>query len=309
MTNKKQLFKPGEKRKISAPNGESREGIAGYIHSPQTLREFAILSDALSRLPELRERNIDLRTIPNSYRTINYWESVGVLDDYRNPPGQGWRKFSIMDMAFLAVITQLRESGLSIEKIKRAKDGLNGTWLIPIEKDGEMVLGFPDSPSTVLEFAFMRVIGSGKYFEGNTYLMVDNTGHAELMTEQDLLLNRTAGILPDNYFYMNLNALFKDYIGDNFVSVLQECSQIINPRESRVLECLREAGANETISVRKAKGVITFINREFTTNPSGELHNLINALEDGEIRIKVRNFTPKTALIIKHEEFSDEDVE
>ena len=302
MANKKQSFKPGDKRNFSL-NDNSIGGVVGYIHSPQTLREFAVLSDALSHLPEMRDRNIDLRDVPNSYRTINYWESAGVLDDYRNPPGQGWRKFSLIDMAFLAIIAQLRENGLSIEKIKLAKMCLFSTWLIPQERDGETIMTFPDFTISILEFAFMRVIG-GKFFDGNTYLMIAGNGQAELMTEQDMILNRTAGILPNNYFYMNLNALFRDYIGD-LASVVEEHFLTLSSGETSLLNRIRNTSDNETFDIKCKNGKIMFFNRKFKVNPSGELHNLIDDIKYGEITIKIRGSKPVTAYGIEQVEFGD----
>lgn len=58
--------------------------------------------------------------MPITYRTINHWESQGLLFNQREQEKK-WRQFSIMDQAWLYTIETLRDFGLPLDRIKNIK--------------------------------------------------------------------------------------------------------------------------------------------------------------------------------------------
>ena len=58
-----------------------------------------------------------------SHRTINHWDSLGLLLPQRNDDSK-WRRFSIADLFWINVIDSLRDFGYPIEKIKIVKSQL-----------------------------------------------------------------------------------------------------------------------------------------------------------------------------------------
>jgi DNA-binding transcriptional MerR regulator len=61
-----------------------------------------------------------------TYRQINHWERCHLIEPSRETDKTGWRRFSYIDVAHLAVIIELRSYGVGIQSIKRDLDSLNG---------------------------------------------------------------------------------------------------------------------------------------------------------------------------------------
>src|SRR5690606_34162801 len=58
-----------------------------------------------------------------TYRQINSWGDQELLTVQRE--GKEWRRFSVMDALWVKIIQELREFGLSLDKIKIAKESLS----------------------------------------------------------------------------------------------------------------------------------------------------------------------------------------
>ena len=61
----------------------------------------------------------------NTYRTINHWMNLWLIDDTREGTNK-WRKFNLMDLVWISIITKLRGFGFSNEKILETKKALFG---------------------------------------------------------------------------------------------------------------------------------------------------------------------------------------
>ncbi len=68
----------------------------------------------------LHEPNITVKNTSLTYRTVNHWDSLGLLLDERKDSA-GWRKFGLLDLYWLSVINTLRDYGFPTEKIKKVK--------------------------------------------------------------------------------------------------------------------------------------------------------------------------------------------
>jgi DNA-binding transcriptional MerR regulator len=80
-----------------------------------------IKNNKISQVLNNTERNVKLSTV--TYRQLNSWEEQGLLSNERE--GRGWRRFSIMDALWTKIIQELREFGLSWEKLKATKESLS----------------------------------------------------------------------------------------------------------------------------------------------------------------------------------------
>lgn len=58
------------------------------------------------------------------YRLINHWDKGGLLANSARDSEKGWRKFSIVEVAWIRIIKHLRNFGVSLEKIAKAKKGI-----------------------------------------------------------------------------------------------------------------------------------------------------------------------------------------
>ena len=96
--------------------------------------ELARLIDKLggpNLLEDSRLKRFELKDTEQTYRTINHWCSVGLLDDSRIN-SQGWRKFSMVELAFISIISALRNFGVPLETIKVVKEEL---FKVPVTED------------------------------------------------------------------------------------------------------------------------------------------------------------------------------
>src|SRR5208283_4920883 len=59
-----------------------------------------------------------------TYRKINDWDSKGLISDTRDSEKCGWRKFSIIGIVRLKIISGLRKIGISTEKIAVILDNI-----------------------------------------------------------------------------------------------------------------------------------------------------------------------------------------
>jgi len=231
-----------------------------YVYSLKTYIEYNLFCDYKSDFEIYNDKRHDIKESKISYRNINYWESVGVLDDMREVTGKGWRKFSDIDLAFIAIISQLRKIGMPLDKIKKVKESLSNYWIVDdieadvndvslLEKYMRIKLSKSKKKDMVnlLEFAFIRIMFSNanccqkyvinnksRYDEvnstnnGNTYLLIDDDGDVAIMTECDLHINQVENTLPNNYYYLNLNALLKEWLGPKFEIKVEESKSMIS---------------------------------------------------------------------------------
>ena len=71
----------------------------------------------------LKEKKFKQRNSEISYRILNHWEKLGLIDNDR-PQGKGWRKFSVIDIVWMEIIKELRNFGYSNDKILTVKRDL-----------------------------------------------------------------------------------------------------------------------------------------------------------------------------------------
>lgn len=72
----------------------------------------------------LNEKQYSIKETDETYRTINHWSSVGLVDDDEKSRGKGWRNFSLIDLVWIAVIAELRNFGFPLKNIRVTKEFL-----------------------------------------------------------------------------------------------------------------------------------------------------------------------------------------
>lgn len=66
-----------------------------------------------------------------SSRLYNYWEKIGIVNDTR-PGGKGWRYFTIVDILWIEIVSELTLFGFDSSKIKKTKTCLESTSRLDI---------------------------------------------------------------------------------------------------------------------------------------------------------------------------------
>jgi hypothetical protein len=118
----------------------------------------------------LSEKRFSSKELGESYRVINHWTDLGLLPDDRDNDAK-WRKFSIVDIVWTLIIKELRQFGLPLDKIKKARSDL---FEIPFASDW---------PEFELEFhIFLTMI------KRDVHLLVMPDGFATLLSNQDFPL-------------------------------------------------------------------------------------------------------------------------
>lgn len=259
------------------------------------LKELFELNSHLTdeTLKRMRDRKYEIKDTYQSYRTINYWDSMGLLDGGREVPSKGWRKFSVFDLAFIAIITYLRNVGLSIEKIKVVKHCLYSKLKVTNIKNFE-------NKVTLVEFLYYRAIAlSGA---GNTYLIVAPDGAIRFSTSRELHNNLVNGNLPTLYIVMNLNKVFKEFFKKHFEEQKERRLIDVSDEEVDVLWNLRTSEADKVI-VTKHGNKITNIDKIYTGKKEEflALHQLVENVEYGNVTLKVVDGKISNLEIIKKE--------
>lgn len=252
---------------------EYSDGTQNELDNIQHLVE---LSDC-AILKFLRKKQYSANHTPLSFRIINSWAEAGLLDDDRQKPHQGWRKFSAIDVTLMAILVELRNFGLSLETLKNVKESL----YLPAQES--------DNPNSLtrLEFALMR----SEYVidNGNTYLLIDNDGNTGVITERDIGLNRVQNKLPDSYIYINFNKVIKRILKD--IPVWGEDSFWLYRSEWALIQKIRLTDDKKDITVKANKNRISMVEENFSGKPESmeNLHNLINNVRYGQINLTVKD--------------------
>lgn len=94
----------------------------GLMGDAEFLAETSLIS-FISENKELVERfrkpNIKISDTNSSYRTINHWESLNILNDNRE--SKGWRKFSTFDVLWIEIVKHLRKWNIKTDVILEVK--------------------------------------------------------------------------------------------------------------------------------------------------------------------------------------------
>ena len=99
--------------------------------------------------------------------------------------------------------------------------------------------------------------------------------------------------------------LFRRYFGDKF-NVWDENTFVVNSDEKEVLSNVRFCGDAEKIVIKRKNNRMTFIEKEYSQMPKGELHKMIETIGYGEITLSVRNNKVIMIKSVKQEKLSNE---
>ncbi len=258
-----------------------------------TMKEIVGLLDMIEKhpdiLPKSREKKYTAKDTDKTFRIINYWESVGLLDNNRQSGKKVvWRKFSMMDMVFMHLLAKLREFDFSIQKLKVVKQDLEKIIL----------MGDDDMAVCVLEYAYIRAVGAKN--GGNTYLLITPDGHTDCTTQKDILFMQELGKMPEGYICINFNQLLSTRVklGKRKIPVHSENAFVLSEKEQTILEVLRTKKYKSITIAPKEGGKSMIIEctadyKEGDTLP--DYGDIVTRVQDGSIvqktikeRIKVK---------------------
>ena len=154
-----------------------------------------------------------------SYRIVNYWSGMGLLDDVRRGKDKGnkWRKFSLIDFIWIDIMMELKKFGLPNEKILKVKQSL-----FIREKDKTY---FP-----LLEYYTTLV----KVKKNRVNLLVFSDGFCEIATTEEVDIANYLGSLNENFIAINYNIILEKILKS------KELSNDKKPLNKQELEVIKE---------------------------------------------------------------------
>jgi hypothetical protein len=210
----------------------------------------------------LTEKKFTIKDSDSTYRVINHWSNLGLFDDDRPVEKKGWRKFSIVDLTWLQILTELRSFGLSLDKIKVGYTKIKETW---------------DILECGISLCFLKK---------GIAVIVFSDGHIEVVPREAVTKSESIGYLKESsYLVISLNnCLNKLFPSKNFTPTFRTFE--LSEKEISLLTELRSGGCDE-ISVRMRDGVIYRIDaKSKDVGEIGKLSDIFNAIKDGDFTVK-----------------------
>ncbi len=218
----------------------------------------------------LNEKKHTIKDTYQSYRLINHWSSLGLLDDERSEESRQWRKLSVLDIVWVNLLVEMRKFGFPLEKLQVAKR----TLFRHADKE---------HPYFLLEFAVVNVLRRNS----QQVVIVLEDGKAGVLSEDMAQLSRDIYGF-ESFLSINLNAVVsRIYKGKDFSPVSQH-SVSLNQEEIEVLFEMRQ-GRCSSINVRMKDGRVELIESTETVEAQKRLVDLLKEEEYQDIEVKKRD--------------------
>jgi len=158
---------------------------------------------------ELNQRQYSLSEPSVTPRVLHHWYQTGIISDRRSD-GKGWSKFSFTELVWIKLIIRLREFGLSLYKIKIAKEDVSK---YAAEDVGSM---FP-----LLDFYLLYA----RSYKHSVSLKIFEDGHLLLGREAELQNAQLYQFNGKDFLTLSLNQVVKEVIRK------VSATHLLDPRE------------------------------------------------------------------------------
>lgn len=211
----------------------------------------------------LTKKRFTIKDTDITYRVINHWSSLGLLDDARSGDGNGWRKFSVVDMTWLRILMELRKFGVPLEKIKVGHSSL--------KKNGNQIL------ERGIVLCMLRK---------GINLIIFSDGVIEVVPKDAVSTSESIGYFNEpSYLVVNLNNCLKQVFPDKDFSPKLDTFEI-SDKEIMVLAEMR-SGEFDEVSVQMTNGDINRIDTKINhVGEIGKLSDILNKVSHGNFTIK-----------------------
>lgn len=221
----------------------------------------------------LNEPRFPVGSTDVSSRVLHHWEEEGVADDPRTK-GQGWRRYSVLEVLWLQIALRLRKFGLPVQSLIRARHTMNEAW------SGMQTEG--DSAITLFEIYVLHATRGIP-----VYLLVFEDGTADLATEGQYEVSSSLFGLGD-HVRIEINRIIQDtFPGIDWPEKQSELRVSVTKDELNVLSAL-SSGKYESITVTLSDGKVKTIHS--TEDVRGKrIHEILDTGDFQDIEIKKRD--------------------
>lgn len=227
----------------------------------KSLLNFLLDEDMMEKLRNEKSRKFT----SESKRVIGHWVKEGVIFGKQENDG-GWYYFNRIESIWIDIVSQLREFGLSLPKIKSIRETLfkeiaNGFRLI----DQSLILSILNKPQALI-------------IRSKDPLIV-----CSLKNYQNHLYNKIAP-----HILVNLGPIVEKAFPESNFEMTQEDVSNLTQEELKLLYFIRTGEYNE-IKVKMAGGEIYLIESSRTESINNKIIDIINQANYQDIEIKVQD--------------------
>lgn len=200
------------------------------------------------------------KDLKQSSRVLNNWEKEGLI----NESDGKWKKYNKIDSVWLEIISQLREFGFSLEKIKVVKNQLFTSKIkrfIPIEY--AIIYSVVKSPMI---------------------LLIDLDGKINLMPK-NTYAKRIFSPMPTPFIYFDISSLIRNEFPNNTFDDFINEGEDISEDELHLLYFIR-SGDYENIKIKIENGEILFLEAQKNIEVSEKIFDIIRKKSYQDIEIK-----------------------
>lgn len=215
----------------------------------------------------LKEKKFKQRNSEISYRILNHWEKLGLIDNDR-PQGKGWRKFSVIDIVWMEIIKELRNFGYSNDKILTVKRDL---------------INRAESGIISKNILFIYYVAMAICKKQAIFALVFSNGEIDFATVQEAAAAYSLGV-AGNHIRINLNELIQKIYKRDLTPINTMLFQL-SPTEFDVIKELRTKG-KKNISIRSNDKKIEKIDTEMIFGKDVDIHELLSKDENQDLLIK-----------------------
>lgn len=202
-----------------------------------------------------------------SYRVINSWESLGLINSNR-PEGKGWRKYSLLDIVWVNIIIALRKFNLSTEQLISVKSNLSKL-----------------SDKVSSDFPFLELYLTRAFSNIPVSLIVTSNGDAHLLTQDEYTMNREILKSIPDHIVINVNEILQRIFPDKNLKPIYN-GYNLNEQEEEVIEQIR-TGDWKLIEIIGTDGNIDRIDKTVSYDPVERILELLLQHEYQDIVISV----------------------
>jgi DNA-binding transcriptional MerR regulator len=223
----------------------------------------------------LSERDYTVTDTDSTYRTINHWDTEGLLLQ-ATERGSGWRKFNIAEICWLKIVAELREVGMGIEEIKKLKYSIFNEW----STEGE-----PE------DFSFLNVCLISVVKGIDMLVVVDKNGNGTITPESNYLEQQLENPCPITVITLNLNMIYGTVMQNDEIGRKNQYRTHLHEKEILTRrELLRDSNLTEiTYKVKDHK-----LTRAYLKSQKIEPENSVDELRNQLLKQGDKNITFKT---------------
>lgn len=174
----------------------------------------------------LNDRHYTVGETDVTYRVVNHWDESNLMPD--GVVAGGWRKFNYVEMTWLRIVQHLRDFGMPLKLILKAKEGI-----IDWHKDTD---SYPH---------FEYYVAAGLISDLDTYVAVAKDGRAGLVSADEIPLLKFANNGPLDLVLISIKGIIKAFGIKNIPD--PELTLTIGKKEGEIFAVLD--GENKEVKV------------------------------------------------------------